>query len=77
VPNPRFLSLLARFDNRGLFCRLVLECGGVAERLMAPHLKCGKVNAFGGSNPLPSAITFAQKCPVGHADTTNGRRAWE
>ncbi len=75
--NPRLASLFARFDNRGLFYRLVLEHGGVAERLMAPHLKCGKVNAFGGSNPLPSAIKFARKCPVGYTDTGNGRRTWE
>ena len=75
--NSRLASLLARFDNRGLFCRLVSERGGVAERLMAPHLKCGKVNAFGGSNPLPSATVVAQRCPVGHTDNTNRRRAWE
>ncbi len=44
---------------------------------MAPHLKCGKVNAFGGSNPLPSAIVFAQKSPVEYNDNTNGRCTWE
>ena len=39
-----------------------LRPGGVAERLNAPVLKTGKVRAFEGSNPSPSAIDqiFAQ-----------------
>ena len=33
----------------------VADLGDVAERTKAPHSKCGRVNALGGSNPPVSA----------------------
>ena len=37
--------------------------GGMAERSMAVVLKTTKVQAFGGSNPSPSAIALIRRRP--------------